>query len=196
MENNGFHMPDTQTASEDQIWGKSTIRSLRLKPVVTIKTSDDVASAIEIMSDNGYDQLPVLDDKQKLVGLVTLGNLLSFMSHGRATPQTHVSKVMFDFTKIKEVITYPHKIGSVKPTLKATNGNSGPKDTPRPSGVKRRYDEITLDTSLSALSRFFEHNSAGIVTERRQDGDGFIPIHVVTKVDLLSSLVKKGKVDL
>lgn len=176
------------------MWGNTTIRSLRLKPVLTIKSTDDVASAIEIMSDNGYDQLPVLNDKQKLVGLVTLGNLLSFISHGRATPQTHVSKVMFDFTKIKEVVTDPHKIGSVKQTPKATNGNSAHNDANGSGGInKRRYDEITLDTPLSALSRFFEHNSAGIVTERRQDGDGFIPIHVVTKVDLLSSLVKRGK---
>lgn len=192
MENNGFLTPETQVTSEDRIWGNTTIRSLRLKPVVTIKSNADVASAIEIMSDNGYDQLPVLNDKQKLAGLVTLGNLLSFISRGRATPQTHVSKVMFDFTNIKEVVTDPHKIGSVKKSPKATNGSSAHSVT---NGSKRRrYDEITLDTPLSSLSRFFEHNSAGIVTERRLDGDGFIPIHVVTKVDLLSSLVKKGKV--
>lgn len=195
MENNGFLMPETQKSSEDRVWGNTTIRSLRLKPVVTINSNAEVASAIEIMSDNGYDQLPVLNDKQKLVGLVTLGNLLSFISRGRATPKTHVSKVMFDFTKIKEVVTDPHKIGSVKQTPKVINGSSAPSDTARSDGMgKRRYDEITLDTPLSALSRFFEHNSAGIVTERRQDGDGFVPIHVVTKVDLLSSLVKKGKV--
>jgi len=110
------------------------------------------------------------------------------MSRGRATPATPVSKVMFDFTKIKEVVTDPSEIGSVKPSTKELEvGNNV-------ATRRRRYDEITLDTPLSALNRFFEHNSAGIVTEKARDGDGLRPIHVVTKVDLLSFLVKKGRI--
>lgn len=38
-----------------------------------------------------------------------------------------------------------------------------------------------------------EHNSAGIVTEKSPDGEGYKPIHVVTKVDLLSYLVRQEK---
>ena len=40
---------------------------------------------------------------------------------------------------------------------------------------------ITLETPLSALDRFFEHKSAGVVTEKAKDGMG--RFHVVTKVD-------------
>ncbi|KAF8454622.1 tryptophan synthase beta subunit-like PLP-dependent enzyme [Kalaharituber pfeilii] len=196
MENNDFLTPDTLPPVE-QKWEGATIRSLRLKPVVTIKHSAEVSVAIEIMRDKGYDQLPVLNEKGKLVGLVTLGNLLSYMSRGIATASTHVSEVMFDFTKIKEVVTDPSEIGSVKPSTKVagkpvSNDNVG--TIPSNRIKKRRYDEITLDTPLSALSRFFEHNSAGIVTEKAKDGDGLKPIHVVTKVDLLSYLVKQGKI--
>lgn len=186
MENNDFLATDALPPQDEQKWEGATIRSLRLKPVVTIKSTADVASAIEILREKGYDQLPVLNNQDKLVGLVTLGNLLSYISRGRATPATHVSEVMFDFTKIKEVVTDPSEIGSVKPLSTQTI-------TGKPAG-KRRYDEITLDTPLSALSRFFEHNSAGIVTEKAKDGDGLKPIHIVTKVDLLSYLVKKGRI--
>ncbi|KAF8458431.1 tryptophan synthase beta subunit-like PLP-dependent enzyme [Terfezia claveryi] len=192
MTNNGFPIPTAQPAPEDQKWQGATIRALKLKPVVTIKSSASVSSAVEIMQEKGYDQLPVLNHHEKLVGLVTFGNLLSYMSRGRATPDTPVSEVMFNFTKIKEVVTDPSEIGSVKPQARKTktgelagNDNVGMR--------KRRYDEITLETPLSALNRFFEHNSAGIVTEKATDGDGLMPIHVVTKVDLLSFLVKKGK---
>ena len=187
MANNSFLAPTAQPAPEDEKWRGATIRALNLKPVVTIKSTASVSSAIETMQENGYDQLPVLNSHEKLVGLVTLGNLLSYISHGRATLDTPVSEVMFDFTKIKEVVTDPSEIGSVEPPAGGQTGHD--------AGVKkRRYDEITLETPLSALNRFFEHNSAGIVTEKATDGDGLRPIHVVTKVDLLSFLVKKGRI--
>lgn len=176
MENNDFLTPDTQPQVE-QKWEGATIRSLRLKPVVTVKSNAEVSSAIEIMRDKGYDQLPVLNNKGKLVGLVTLGNfpaschsfpylhlsfignLLSYISRGRATASTSVSEVMFNFTKIKEVVTDPTEIGSVRPsTSRAVGGkpvlNDKVGNTPSGMVKKRRYDEITVDTPLSALSRF------------------------------------------
>ena len=57
---------------------------------------------------------------------------------------------------------------------------------------KRKFVEITRDTPLSALSRFFEWNSAAVVTEHQPDG-GLKPIAVVTKVDLLSWMVRMKK---
>jgi len=193
MTNNNFPIPTTQPTPEDQKWQGATIRALNLKPVVTIKSSASVSSAVETMQEKGYDQLPVLNSLEKLVGLVTLGNLLSYMSRGWATLDTPVSEVMFNFTKIKEVVTDPSEIGSVKPpTEKTVAGEQAGSE--HVGAKKRRYDEITLETPLSALNRFFEHNSAGIVTEKATDGDGLKPIHVVTKVDLLSFLVKKGRI--
>jgi cystathionine beta-synthase len=92
-------------------------------------------TAIEVMRDRGFDQLPVLAPSgRKLVlasgggkdgklikasvahdldgslargvgchgGDVTLGNVLSRLTHGRATGQSPVSEVMFDFSKISE----------------------------------------------------------------------------------------------
>ncbi|KAJ3297068.1 hypothetical protein HK104_000877 [Borealophlyctis nickersoniae] len=53
---------------------------------------------------------------------------------------------------------------------------------------KRKFTEITVDTPLESLSRFFENNSAAIVTEKV---NGELQVrHVVTKVDLLAYLVK------
>lgn len=173
-------------ASKKDIYEGATLRALRLKPVTTVSANSPCADAVETMRDKGFDQLPVLAPTGgKLVGLVTLGNLLSYMSRGRATGKTTVSEVMFDFSKIPEVITDP-KDYSV-PT--STNAETETKKTP-----KRKFVQITMDTPLTALSRFFEWNSAAIVTEGGHLESGALPkpVAVVTKVDLLSWMVKQA----
>ncbi|KAF7729310.1 hypothetical protein EC973_004566 [Apophysomyces ossiformis] len=54
----------------------------------------------------------------------------------------------------------------------------------------QKFQIITVDTPLDQLTRFFEHNSSAVVTS----DDGQELKHVVTKVDLLSYLVKKTPV--
>ncbi|KAI8331526.1 cystathionine beta-synthase [Chlamydoabsidia padenii] len=55
----------------------------------------------------------------------------------------------------------------------------------------KHFEEITIDTPLEKLTRFFETNSSALVTEK---SDGGLKVkHVVTKVDLLSYLVKHIK---
>lgn len=156
----------------------ATIASLRLKPVTSIPATATCSDAIEMMRDKGFDQLPVLSANSRLVGLVTLGNLLSYISRGRATSQSPVSMVMFDFRRLDETVTDPRQ---------ATTGSSN--EMP-----KRKFVEITLDTPLSALGNFFEWNSAAIVTEK-SDGSANLskPIGVVTKVDLLTWMVNQSR---
>lgn len=170
----------------------ATVRSLRLKPVQSIPADQPCSSAIEIMREKGYDQLPVLgpSPSKRLVGLVTLGNLLSRISHGRASGKSPVSEVMFDFTKISEVVTNPQDIE--KMGLGA--GMNGSSNGHKSRDSDRRFVEITLDTPLSALNRFFEWQSAAIVTDREGEKGTLKPIGVITKVDLLTHLMKENKV--
>ena len=158
------------------------------------------------MREKGFDQLPVLASsaKKRLVGLVTLGNLLSRISHGRATGSSPVEDVMFSFNKIGEVVTNPQDIGDIPHAPLSgeenqnhnhshsgakTNGEADSQGVPQ----KRKFVEITLDTPLRALSRFFEWNSAAVVTEKEEDW--MKPVAVVTKVDLLGWLVRQGKMN-
>ncbi|KAI2642507.1 putative cystathionine beta-synthase [Xylaria nigripes] len=153
----------------------ATIRSLRLKPITSVLSTTTCAEAIETMRDRGFDQLPVLSGPGgKLVGLVTLGNLLSYISRGRATGQSPVSSVMFNFSKLDEVVTDPREGRGAK---------------------RRKFVEITLDTPLSELSNFFEWNSAAVVTEHGDDNGKTLskPVAVATKVDLLTWMVKQVK---
>ncbi|KAK5163307.1 hypothetical protein LTR04_002609 [Oleoguttula sp. CCFEE 6159] len=169
---------------------RATIRDLRLKPVTTVLANSPCADAIETMRDKGFDQLPVSSPSgNKLVGLVTLGNLLSYLSSGRATATSPVSDVMFDFTKLGEVVTDPKAISLNTPTEKKQHATTGEGES---HPKRKEFVDITRDTPLSALSRFFEWNSAAIVTEKNGHG-GMTAVAVVTKVDLLSWLVRQGK---
>ncbi|OHE98339.1 cystathionine beta-synthase [Colletotrichum orchidophilum] len=155
----------------------ATVRALRLKPVMSVPATSPCSEASEIMRDKGFDQLPVLSaNGHKLVGLVTLGNLLSYISSGRATGSSPVSDVMFDFGRFDEVVTDPRQAG----------------ETGEKSKKKRSFVEITLDTPLSVLSKFLEWNSAAVVTEKAEGTKNLSkPVAVVTKVDLLTWVVNK-----
>jgi len=186
----------------------ATIAALRLKPVTTITSDSACADAIETMRDKGFDQLPVSSPKgSRLVGLVTLGNLLSYMSSNRVNPTSPVSEVMFDFSKLHDITTDPTDIGAVASASAKANGqenqslnsstngaNASVKmSSETPSHPKRRgFVEITKATPLSKLNRFFEWNSAAVVTERDEKGS-MKAVGVVTKVDLLSWLVRVKK---
>ncbi|KAJ5088112.1 hypothetical protein N7456_011728 [Penicillium angulare] len=167
--------------AEDPLAG-AKVSALRLKPITTVTSSFSCEAAIEIMRDRGFDQLPVLASSgRKLVGLLTLGNVLSRLTHGRVSGQTPVSEVMFDFSKIPEVVTDPRDMGVANQSNDRSNGSSTLRAQPR----RRQFIEITMETPLSVLNRFFEWNSAAVVTEK--DGSGALkPLAVVTKVDLLT----------
>ncbi|UKZ76982.1 hypothetical protein TrVFT333_004698 [Trichoderma virens FT-333] len=167
--------PQTGSKAAADPYQGATIASLRLKPVTSVADSALCSEAIETMRDKGFDQLPVLSSSSKLVGLVTLGNLLSYISRGRATAQTLVKDVMFDFDRLDEIVTDPRKL------------TSGTK-----TGTKRKFVEITMETPLSTLSKFFEWNSAAVVTDGKGDSHSLSkPIAVVTKVDLLTWMVNQ-----
>ncbi|KAH9900462.1 cystathionine beta-synthase [Xylariomycetidae sp. FL2044] len=176
----------TKKTSEDPYAG-ATIRSLRLKPVTSVVATSPCSEAIETMRDKGFDQLPVLASPGgKLVGVVTLGNLLSYMSRGRAGGQSPVREVMFDFGRLDEVVTDPRE-GRV---------GSGGSSVSGGGSKRRKFVEITLDTPLSELGNFFEWNSAAVVTEPSSAGRDKVlskPVAVVTKVDLLTWMVKQVK---
>ncbi|KAG9063730.1 hypothetical protein KI688_003842 [Linnemannia hyalina] len=155
MQENGF--TDQTMVIEQETkhlqWGGATVGSLHLKAAVTVTNTSRCREAILLMERNGFDQLPVVSSRNgRLVGLVTLGNLLSRIAAGRVQVDGQVKDVMFKFQK-----------------------------------VGTHFTEITDESLLEDLTGFFEKNSAGVVTER----GGSKVKAVITKVDLVSFLVKK-----
>jgi cystathionine beta-synthase len=57
--------------------------------------------------------------------------------------------------------------------------------------LDKKFTEITMQTPLETLSRFFETNSSAVVT-RRSELNELLIVAVVTKVDLLTFLMSKN----
>lgn len=196
----------TPSIKKDDPFHGARVRHLRLKPVQTVTSDSPCSSAIEVMREKGFDQLPVLapSPSRRLVGLVTLGNLLSRISHGRATGKSPVSEVMFDFSHIAEVSVdrtdiadlVANETEQMQFSSEMTDKQNGKENVrPRAKSVSKRkqFVEITMDTPLTALNRFFEWQSAAIVTERDDKGT-LKPAAVVTKVDLLTWMLSAEKI--
>ncbi|KAF9956636.1 hypothetical protein BGZ72_002603, partial [Mortierella alpina] len=87
-------------------WGGAKVADLHLKAAVTVTSTSPCCEAILLMERNGFDQLPVVSATSgRLVGLVTLGNLLSRIASGRVQIDGHVMDVMFKFQKAGAHIT-------------------------------------------------------------------------------------------
>ncbi|KAJ1992213.1 cystathionine beta-synthase [Dimargaris cristalligena] len=79
-------------------WGGATIADLHLPQAVTVTSTSSCREAMGVMQTNNFDQLPVLDPHtDRLAGLVTLGNILSRVSHGKASLDSSVDRAMFHF---------------------------------------------------------------------------------------------------
>lgn len=152
---------DTTNTTND-IFNGATVKDLHLKPVVSVKEDALVADVIRILNENGFDQLPVLTNSNKLAGLVTLSQLLRKLSTSTITKDDTIKGAFLDFSKLNnfdEVSSY-------------NENKSG----------KKKFIKFNEDTKLNDLNNFFEKNSSAIIT------NGLTPIHIVTKMDLLSYL--------
>lgn len=197
-------------ARQTKTWKEATVRDLNLPAVISVTETSFCGEAVAKMQKGGFDQLPVVNEKGTLRGLVTLGrhrdsacltigNILSYMSSGKANTKSPVSQVMYDFSRLPA--SQPDS-----PRLKALFSPTKPETRPpSPGNTETRHKalkkgnifwEITLDTKLDTLNRFFfDKYPVALVTERKNDGTGLDVVGIVSKVDLLGFLVQIGGID-
>lgn len=168
---NGFEVEDSPGANKaDEFLNGKTIKDLVAgkAPVVTVTLSDTVAKTFDLLQSNGFDQLPVLNNSGRLVGLITLSKILKSLSTKKIQTTNSISSIIIDFRKLADF----EKSFTI---------------TKKSGFTKRSYEPIKLDTPLAALNKFFETNSNAIITD-----DELKPVQIVTKVDLLSYLTKNA----
>eukprot|EP01119_Soliformovum_irregulare_P001822 TRINITY_DN1162_c0_g1_i1.p1 TRINITY_DN1162_c0_g1~~TRINITY_DN1162_c0_g1_i1.p1 ORF type:complete len:519 (-),score=171.00 TRINITY_DN1162_c0_g1_i1:175-1731(-) len=152
MNVNGFFDAPALEKQKQEVekWKGAKVKDLKLPEPIYVNSKTTCKEALELMRNGNFDQVPVLDEKKKMVGLVSMGSLLSRVASGRATPVDQVEKAMFKFN------------------------------------TKRNFKEITDETPLAELEKFFEKNSAAFVTAN-ENGTPVVK-KVMTKVDLLNHL--------
>jgi len=111
---NGFKEPSEEDKKKDRYRG-AVIRDLNLPDAVVVSTDKTCSETTVLMQKGGFDQVPVVDGRGLMVGLVTIGNLLSKISSQRVLPSDSVSKAMFTFdTKSKfEVVTMDTRLSDL-----------------------------------------------------------------------------------
>nr|CAD7405711.1 unnamed protein product [Timema cristinae] len=83
-------------------WWNLKVSSLGLDAPLTVLPTVTCQEAVDIMKKEGFDQLPVVDDGGTVLGMVTMGNLMSRLINTKALPTDCVEKVLYrQFRKIK-----------------------------------------------------------------------------------------------
>lgn len=94
-----------ESGFSEQHWETTTVadilRSLPNKKIVAAKSHESLAAAVERMKQHAISQLPILDDAQRPVGIVTESDLLGRLVSRQAAPTTTIAEVMF--RKVKTI---------------------------------------------------------------------------------------------
>ncbi|XP_010225533.1 PREDICTED: cystathionine beta-synthase-like [Tinamus guttatus] len=76
-------------------WWNISIQELSLSAPLTVLPTVTCAKTVEILREKGFDQVPVVDESGVILGMVTLGNMLSSLLAGKVQPSDEVSKVIY-----------------------------------------------------------------------------------------------------
>lgn len=96
---NGFIEDDKK--QPQNWWSDRTVADLKLLTPLTVSPNIPISRCNEILREHSFDQLPVVDKDNDIVGMVTLGHLTSCVLSGRVTPSDIVSKALFrQFRKV------------------------------------------------------------------------------------------------
>ncbi|KAK2707542.1 cystathionine beta-synthase-like isoform X2 [Artemia franciscana] len=76
-------------------WSNHPVSHLKLQAPLTVMPDLCCQDAIDIMKKEGFDQLPVVENDGNILGMVTLGSLLSKLLNHKADPKTPVKDILY-----------------------------------------------------------------------------------------------------
>ncbi|XP_075629108.1 cystathionine beta-synthase-like protein isoform X3 [Balearica regulorum gibbericeps] len=76
-------------------WWNISVQELSLSAPLTVLPTVTCAKTVEILREKGFDQVPVVDESGVILGMVTLGNMLSSLLAGKVQPSDEVRKVIY-----------------------------------------------------------------------------------------------------
>ncbi|XP_059542542.1 cystathionine beta-synthase isoform X1 [Myotis daubentonii] len=76
-------------------WWHLKVQELSLSTPLTVLPTVTCKHTIEILREKGFDQVPVVDESGVILGMVTLGNMLSSLLAGKVQPSDQVHKVIY-----------------------------------------------------------------------------------------------------
>ena len=76
-------------------WSKKSISCLSLAIPLTVSPEVTIDAAVSIMHSKGFDQLPVVGKAGEVLGVVTMGNLMSRQLNGQVHKTDSVEKALY-----------------------------------------------------------------------------------------------------
>uniref|UniRef100_A0A452R3C1 Cystathionine beta-synthase n=1 Tax=Ursus americanus TaxID=9643 RepID=A0A452R3C1_URSAM len=80
---------------DQAVWWHLRVQELSLSAPLTVLPTVTCEHTIEILREKGFDQAPVVDESGVILGMVTLGNMLSSLLAGKVHPSDQVRKVIY-----------------------------------------------------------------------------------------------------
>lgn len=105
-----------ETKNLDTWWADEKVSSLDLSAPLTILPSVTVEQAIDIMVREGFDQLPVITESGKIVGVASLGSLKAKLLKGKVNATDPVEAVTYNTFKKLNLETTLSKLSRVLDT--------------------------------------------------------------------------------
>ncbi|XP_070979688.1 cystathionine beta-synthase-like [Oncorhynchus clarkii lewisi] len=90
----GFLTPEDLMVSKPWWWNLS-LQGLNLFSPLTVLPSVNIKKTIKILKEKAFDQAPVVDESGVILGMVTLGNMLSSVLAGKVKASDPVAKVLY-----------------------------------------------------------------------------------------------------
>ncbi|KAE8620893.1 hypothetical protein XENTR_v10004609 [Xenopus tropicalis] len=76
-------------------WWNLKVSSLSLSAPLTVLPTVSCGQTIQLLRDKGFDQVPIVSETGLVLGMVTLGNMLSSVLAGKVKPSDPVTKVIY-----------------------------------------------------------------------------------------------------
>ncbi|XP_041373508.1 cystathionine beta-synthase-like [Gigantopelta aegis] len=82
-------------------WWNRKVSTLNIQAPLTVMSDVTIQETLKLLNRDGFDQVPVIDQSEQILGMVTVGNMMAQVVKNKAKSSDPVSKVMYkQFKKI------------------------------------------------------------------------------------------------
>jgi len=161
MEEHEFIEPETHDMNSKLWWWRKKVSSLNLQSPLTVLPTIKCQVCVDIMNREGYDQIPVVDQTGAVLGMITLGNIMSQIVAGRMMPTDTVLQCIYknfkkvtldtDLGKLSRILDIDH-YALVVHSQRVYEDNSVMKEKEMIFGIVTRVDLLNYITRAEAMS--------------------------------------------
>lgn len=95
LQERNFIDKETTANDSDHWWWTKPVSALKLRAPLTVNPEVTVQDALRLLSREGFDQVPVVDETGDVIGMLTVGNMMSMVTKGKIKVTDPVGKAIY-----------------------------------------------------------------------------------------------------